>query len=89
MNYVCVSSNFVEELKSIAYCNGIDFDVFEGTLNDSIVLYNAKKIKITGIRRAKYIIVKNTYLNCYSSELRLFVTDDFRKVEKFRKIFYK
>lgn len=82
-----VNREFVNKLIEISGNNDIHVDVFEGSLNDNYVFYGTEIIKIKGIRKAKYIIIKERYLNTWSSENVLMVTDDLKKVEKFTSLF--
>lgn len=81
-----VTNNFISDLLTIADKNGIEYECFEGSLQDNFVFYHADKIRIEN-KSAKYIIVKERFLNEWSSDLVLTLTNSDRKAEEFRSIF--
>lgn len=86
-NNISVTNKFINKLIIVAEQNKIIYDSFEGTLNDNYIFYDTEILRITGVERAKYIIIKEVYLNEWSSDLQLFVTDDIKEVDKFREQF--
>ena len=82
-----VDRDFINKLIEISDNNNIHVDFFEGSLVDNYVFYDTEIIKIKGIRRAKHIIIKEKYLNTWSSENVLMVTDDIKKVKQFTSLF--
>ena len=83
-----VTNEFVDEMLVLLEENGIEYEIFDGSLNDNYIVYDVEKaIKITGVRRAKFYIIKEVYLNSWSSGMVLIATDDREKAEKYRQQF--
>jgi len=77
-----VDLDFTMRLIDVAEENGIYTDIYEGVLMDNVIIRDAERIKIKGIRRAKHIIILVEYVNEWSSRLVLSVTDSDKKVDK-------
>lgn len=84
MGNLAVSNDFADKLVNVAEQQGIEYEVFEGVLNDSYIFYNTKNIKLSGIRRTEYIVIQSVYGNEWSSSLELIVTDSAKKIEKYK-----
>ena len=63
---------------------GIYYETVEGTLQDNYLFFNDNIITFKGIRPRKYIIIEEKYLNEWSSELVMTMTDKDSKVDEFR-----
>lgn len=61
----------------------IDVDIFEGCLVDNLVFYDTTNIKLGRVKPRKYIIIKEVYLNEWSSGIELTMTDNDDKVNEF------
>ena len=70
----------------VAYCRDLDLriEILDGTLLDNVLIYNYGKVKIDNIQPRNYIILQETYKNCYSSRYTLICTDDETLVEDFQ-----
>ena len=58
-------------------------DYFEGCLLDNFVIYNAKCINVDKVEPREFIILREAYLNEWSSEIEVIMTDDEMYVEDF------
>lgn len=81
-----ITNKQLDELIEIANKNGVEYDLYEGTLVDSCIFYNAESVFVEG-ESAKYIIVKERFLNEWSSDLVLTLTNSDEEAEEFRNIF--
>jgi len=63
---------------------GVDF--YEGCLLDNCIIWYAENIKINRTSR-NHIILKEHYLNEWSSTTQLIMTDDEEKVDKYKDMF--
>ncbi|WP_239704901.1 hypothetical protein [Mammaliicoccus sp. E-M24] len=59
----------------------IDFDVVERALNDEFIFYSNNAIKIGRVFR-KYMIVRDIYVNEWTSKLVLIMTDSEKEYQK-------
>lgn len=84
---IFIDNEFIDKLVELAINNGIEFEVFEGTLNDNYIFYDTKQINITDVERGNYIIVKNIFRNTWQSDLKLITTNDIEEVEHYRTLF--
>ena len=62
---------------------GCPIDYFEGCLLDNFVIYDAKCINVDNAEPREFIILREVYLNEWSSEIEVIMTDDEKKVEDF------
>lgn len=85
MSIFQVDSNFIDKLVQAAIENEIDFECYEGSLIDNYIFYSNKIIRIKGNRATKYIIVKEKYLNEWSSVHEITLTDSDKKANEFIK----
>lgn len=69
--------------KIIELCNQLEihFDVVESALNYEYIFYSNNAIKIGRVFR-KYMIVRDIYVNEWSSKLCLIMTDDEKEYQK-------
>lgn len=82
-----VSRDFVEKMCDLAVDDGIDYEVFEGCLLDNYVFYNSGGLTVKGVKPRNHIIIREVYLNEWSSGFELIMTDSSKKVDKYTKIF--
>lgn len=86
MKDLVYSINLNQQAKILELAYQQDYDVYtiENTLLDDILIFN-KDIRIGNSKPRKYIIIKTEYLNEYSSELVMTLTNDDKKVDEFIK----
>lgn len=77
-----INNETLNTMVTLAEVNGIPYEIFEGCLQDNVILYDAEDIHIDGVSAA-YIIVKEKYVNEWSSELVAILTDSFEEVQDF------
>lgn len=71
-----INNETYNQILELTTRNDIEVDVYEGTLNDSSIIYADKGISIGG-RTAKYIVVLVTCLNEWSVGLKVrFINSD-------------
>lgn len=73
------------DILEFATINNIAYDYFEGSLLDNAIIYNMDnelKIYIDG-KTSKYIIIKEKYLNEWSSILEVIFTDDSKIADEY------
>lgn len=76
----------VTRLIKIASDLGLDYTCFEGTLTDSYIIYETDRIKFGRCKPRKYIILREVYINEYSSGMEMILSDSLRTVKKYEKI---
>lgn len=87
-NYVTnVELETVNKLIELAVDENKPFEVFDGVLLDSYIIYDAENIQIGKIKPRKYIILREKYLNCWSSTIEMTMTDDENMIREMKKIF--
>lgn len=69
-------------LMEVADEHGLGYDWYEGTLLDNVVIYNDNVINIGG-KTAEFIIIKEKYLNSWSSGLVLTLTNSIDEINSF------
>lgn len=87
-NTLSISNEVLEEILLLADKLEVYCECFEGSLQDNYILYDADNISIGG-DSAKYIIIKERFLNAWSSELVLVFTDNEKEVMQFEELFEK
>lgn len=70
-------------LIEVADSVGAEVYIFEGSLLDNAVIYGAEKIKVNRVKPREYMIVREVYLNGWSSELELIMTNSLEKVKEY------
>lgn len=70
------SNEVVNELLDVANKHGISYDSYDGVLLDNYIMHNAEIVNI-GKNNARYIIVKETSLNEWSSGSTLILTNSY------------
>ena len=76
-----INTNIVKEMLELS--GGVDVDVFEGALQDRYIFWNTNNIEFEGFDNREYIIVKDIYVNEWSSKLVAILTDDIDLVEEY------
>lgn len=80
---VRVTSDAVSKFCDFAVENGIDYEVFEGCLLDNYVFLDSCGMTIKGVKPRKHIIIREVYLNEWSSANELVLTDNTDMVMQF------
>lgn len=73
----------IEKLLNLANDFLCDIERIEGSLQDNYIIRDAEKIGIGKGKGRKFIILKEVFLNEWSSAIDLIQTDSENKVEKF------
>lgn len=81
-----IDPDFLSKIFEMAGKYDIDYDCYEGCLQDNFIFYNTRPIKIDGKSR-DFIIVKERFLNEWSSDLILIMTNSIEEVENFEMTF--
>ena len=84
MKDLTYSINLNQQAKLLELATQQDYEIYtiENTLLDDILIFN-EDIKIGNSKPRKYIIIKTEYLNEYSSELVMTLTNDDTKANEF------
>ena len=82
--YSKVDSKIVDEL--IEKSNGEFIEQFEGNLLDNYIIDNINKLVFNSSKARKYIIIKEMFLNEWSSCYDVIFTDDEKEVDDFRNL---
>lgn len=77
-----INRHELNNLLEVATKQELFYHVFEGSLIDNYIIYDTDNITIEGVT-AKYIMIKESFLNEWSSEHVLILTNDIEKVEEF------
>lgn len=81
-----VNNEFVEKLLNVASDLDLEVDCYEGGLNDSYIVYGTERISMGRVKPRKFIIVREVYLNCWSSGLEMIMTNNEKTVEHYREL---
>ena len=73
----------VSNVINLGYELDNDLFIIKGTLQDSCLIISNHKIKIGKAKPRKYIIFESVYINEWSSELQMILTDDDKRADKF------
>ena len=65
----------------------LDYETYEGCLLDNHVIRNAEQIKFGRVKPRKYILIKEKYVNEWSSALELTMTDDEEIINEFEALY--
>lgn len=82
--YSKVDSKIVDEL--IEKSNGEFIEQFEGNLLDNYIIDNINKLVFNTSKARKYIIIKEKFLNEWSSCYDVVFTDNEKEVDEFRNL---
>lgn len=82
-----ISFEYVNKLCDYCCQNGIDFEVYQGSLLDNYIFYDTEHIKLNKIEPRKFIIIREKYLNEWNSTFEMIMTDDEGLVEKYIEMF--
>lgn len=77
-----INQEELENLLQYADNNEIYFNYIEGNLLDNYTLYDTEELEFDG-NSSKYLIVKEKYVNEWSSEQVLIMTDSLETIEQF------
>lgn len=61
----------------------LDYETYTGCLLDNYVIRGAEQIKFNRVKPRKYILIKEKYLNEWSSTLELTMTDNEEIINEF------
>lgn len=73
-----------QKIVDIAMDNGCDVEVYEGCLQDNVIIYTGGERLLRNSPKSKYIILKEQYINSWSSGVKIIFTNDIKKLEAFR-----
>ena len=73
----------VEELLKLSYSKNLDVYFFDGSLLDDIVIINEEKAIVIDGKEREYIILKEKYVNDWSSCYDVILTDNYDSVREF------
>lgn len=63
---------------------GLEVEQFEGTLNDTYIIYNEDlDLKLRGIKARKYVVLYPQFLNSWGNTFHILLTDNIKELEKF------
>ena len=79
-----IDSDELNEILNFAYKYGIDFDVFEGCLQDNFIFYNHN---FKNADDEKYVIIKEVALNEWSSGLKVILTNSNEEAQQFIELY--
>lgn len=85
--YNRIDTDSLEKILSMSIELNNDIEEYEGSLLNNYIIYNDRKISLGRAKGREYIIVREKYLNEWSSCYELIFTDDIKEVEDWRKIF--
>lgn len=83
-NKMITISDF-NKIVDLAINRGMDVDIFEGVLVDSAIIETGNVRLLKNSPKSKYIILKEKYLNSWSSGIQLTFTNSEKKAEEFKK----
>ncbi len=72
----------------LEYCsiNDVPFDYYEGVLLDNAIIYSYNHVNIEG-KTAKYIVLKETYVNEWNSRIDVIFIDDDKMLDEYIQMF--
>lgn len=74
----------MEKIIDVACKTDCEIDEYQGCLLDNYIISYAYRIKVGNVTPRKYMIVRECYLNEWSSCLELILTDNEELVEMYR-----
>lgn len=77
-----LADNFIELASEL----GLDCETYEGCLLDNHVIRGAEQIKLGRVKPRKFIMIKEKYLNEWSSTLELTMTDNEEIINEFEEL---
>lgn len=80
-----ISLDEANKIVDFAINNEYTFDCFDGCLVDSYIIYNTESVRIGRMKSRKNIIIREIYMNEWSSGLELIMTDNEETVKNFIK----
>ena len=85
ISFDCMSNEITNKILSLS--NSDEIEIYEGSLRDNYIVCNSNNITLGRVKPRKYIIIKEQYLNEWSSHYKILLTDSGNVVDKYRKIF--
>jgi len=79
-----IYNDTINKLLEFATERDIEFEVYEGNLNDNYIIYANNLIKVGRYKPRKYILIEESYLNTWQSENLMVMTDDYAEMKEFR-----
>lgn len=70
-----ITNDTLNKIIGIAVENGVNYDIYEGTLNDSFVFYDTENHIMVKGQTSKHMIVREMSQNEWTSSLILYMTD--------------
>lgn len=77
----------VNKLLDFAHSLNCPIECFEGSLLDNYIIYADRRIRIGKAKARKYIILREKYVNSWSSITEVILTDNEKRVEEYEKLF--
>lgn len=81
-----VNNESVGRLLDLANDLHLEVDCYYGGLNDNYIVYGTERISMGRVKPRNYIIVKEIYINCWSSGLEMIMTNNEKTVEYYREL---
>ena len=81
ISFDCMSNEITNKILSLS--NSDEIEIYEGSLRDNYI----NNITLGRVKPRKYIIIKEQYLNEWTSYHKILLTDSENVVDKYRKIF--
>lgn len=78
-----IDSLSVDRLLELASELHLETETFEGNLLDNHVIYDTERIKFGRVKPRKYIMIKEFYLNEWSSEYEITMTNNENKIKEY------
>lgn len=84
MRHQIIHNDTINKLLKFASERSIEFEVYEGALNDNYIIYADQLIKVGRGKPRKYILIEEDYLNTWQSANLMVMTDDYAEMKEFR-----
>ena len=84
LTYNKVDTKIIDEL--IEKSNGEFIEQFEGNLLDNYIIDNVNRLVFNTSKARKYIVIKEKFLNEWSSCYDVIFTDEEKEVDEFRNL---
>lgn len=68
-----------------AFSYGLDVEIYESVLVDEAIIYANNQLFTKGLPRAKYVILQDQVLNCWSSAIKVILTNSDKRANEFIK----
>lgn len=80
--YKVIDNTIIDALLTTSLEKNLIVDSYEGCLLDKSIIYNDNTISINSYIR-DYIIIDTIYINCWTSQYKIIITDNIELVEEF------